>query len=479
LQALIGRLRDQVLDAYCPTCTRPFTGDDAEAVMSALETQVEAADVACASESQTARRADAEAVAADAAETDARRRLAEVQRIEAAMIGGQQHIAEQDERVRLAVEERDDALRAAGLREAPDEAEVRAAQVEADLLQAVAGTQATIAQYGATARRAVGEILRLEEEIAALGPVAYDPAAHGAANEAWERAREARSKIAAIDAELARRPQREAERTAALDALARSREERAAVERDLAEVGFDPALLADAESRLAEAKESEKAALAALHAAEKALDRALDRETRLVAEQSAFAERQAAAIVVRREADDLLRMRDEFNGFERFVAEQLGPRIADYAGELIDRVTNQKYSRVELDQDYGLEIYDGDECFPLASFSGGERDVFALCARLALSRVIGGQAVNRPRFLVLDEVFGSLDQERRRQLLDMLGRLTQDSEDFRQLFVISHVEDVQESPAMSELWRVVDADGCSKVEARPRESTRDLIPAGG
>ncbi|HEU5430399.1 MAG TPA: SbcC/MukB-like Walker B domain-containing protein, partial [Thermomicrobiales bacterium] len=201
--------------------------------------------------------------------------------------------------------------------------------------------------------------------------------------------------------------------------------------------------------------------------------------TRLVAEQSAFAARQAAAVTVRREADDLLRMRDEFNGFERFVAEQLGPRIADYAGELIDRVTNQKYSRVELDQDYGLEIYDGDECFPLASFSGGERDVFALCARLALSRVIGGQAVNRPRFLVLDEVFGSLDQERRRQLLDMLGRLTQDSEDFRQLFVISHVEDVQESPAMSDLWRVVDVDGHSNVESRPRESGRELALATG
>ncbi len=479
LQALIGQLRDLAIESYCPTCTRPISSEDAEIVIVALATQAEAADVAEAAEGRTMRAATEEAAAADAAEAEARRRLADVQKTDAALADGRQYVAEQTERVRQLCAERDDALRTTGLPEAPDAAEVRAAQVEADLLQAVAGAAATIAHHGATARRAGAEIVRLRDEIAALGPVEYDRAAHAAANDAWQRARDARSRITAIDVELEQGPQRETDRAAALDALERSRDERAAVERDLAEVGFDPAKLADAERRLAEGQATGEAATRSLHDAEKALDRALDRETRLVAEQSAFAERQAQAIVVRREADDLLRMRDEFNTFERFVAEQLGPRIADYAGELIDRVTNQKYSRVELDQDYGLEIYDGDECFPLSSFSGGERDVFALCARLALSRVIGGQAVNRPRFLVLDEVFGSLDQERRRQLLDMLGRLTQDSEDFRQLFVISHVEDVQESPAMSELWRVIDVEGHSHVETRSREATRDLTLVAG
>ncbi|HEX5499815.1 MAG TPA: SbcC/MukB-like Walker B domain-containing protein, partial [Thermomicrobiales bacterium] len=324
------------------------------------------------------------------------------------------------------------------------------------------------------------EIARLRQEIDALGLVNYDPAAHAAVNDAFQHARDARARVASIDAELVCRPDREAEREAARSTLAAHEAARGAVVRDRAEVGFDADALATVESRLVDARAAARAANEAWTAAETALARVLDRETRLTTDQAAFVERQNEAIATRREADDLLRMRDEFNGFERFVAEQLGPRIADYAGELIDRVTNQVYSRAELDQDYGLQIFDGDECFPLASFSGGERDVFALCARLALSRVIGGQAVNRPRFLVLDEVFGSLDQERRRHLLDMLGRLTQDSEDFRQLFVISHVEDVQESPAMSELWRVVDIDGHSKVETRSRESARDLaLIAGG
>ena len=47
----------------------------------------------------------------------------------------------------------------------------------------------------------------------------------------------------------------------------------------------------------------------------------------------------------------------------------------------------------------------------------------ALCARLAMSELVGSSAVRPPRFLVLDEVFGSLDVERRTQLLETLGSL--------------------------------------------------------
>ncbi|HEU5434661.1 MAG TPA: AAA family ATPase, partial [Thermomicrobiales bacterium] len=137
LQTLVGRLRDQVFDAFCPTCTRPFTGEEAESVVAALAAQVEAADAAEAAERRTARAATEAATAADAAEAEARRRLADVQRIDAALADGRQHIAEQTERVQQTSDERDDALREAGLRKAPDETEVQAAQVEADLLQAV------------------------------------------------------------------------------------------------------------------------------------------------------------------------------------------------------------------------------------------------------------------------------------------------------------------------------------------------------
>src|SRR5699024_3877447 len=94
----------------------------------------------------------------------------------------------------------------------------------------------------------------------------------------------------------------------------------------------------------------------------------------------------------------------------------------------------------------------------------GERDVIALCARIALSRVIGSQGTHPPGFLVLDEVFGSLDRDRRARLLDMLGAITTTGEHFRQIFMISHVDDVRTAPIFDELWQVAETnDGGSSV----------------
>ncbi|MDF3041643.1 MAG: hypothetical protein K0Q71_4349, partial [Thermomicrobiales bacterium] len=65
-------------------------------------------------------------------------------------------------------------------------------------------------------------------------------------------------------------------------------------------------------------------------------------------------------------------------------------------------------------------------------------------------------------FLVLDEVFGSLDVERRTQLLETLGSLAS-SGHFQQMFIISHVDDVQLSPVMNEAWTIEERDGVSRI----------------
>ncbi len=104
------------------------------------------------------------------------------------------------------------------------------------------------------------------------------------------------------------------------------------------------------------------------------------------------------------------------------------PQLGEIASELLSTVTDGKYDRLEFTEDYGIEVYDGEEDrFPLSQYSGGERDVIALCARLALSQVIGGQAATPIQFMVLDEVFGSLDIDRRRNLMEMLQRLMEEN----------------------------------------------------
>ncbi len=79
----------------------------------------------------------------------------------------------------------------------------------------------------------------------------------------------------------------------------------------------------------------------------------------------------------------------------------------------------------------------------LSSLSGGEKDLAALCIRIALSKRISTLAGrSNMGFLALDEVFGSQDRERREELMLALNVI---SKEFRQIFVVSHNEDVQES----------------------------------
>jgi DNA repair protein SbcC/Rad50 len=72
-------------------------------------------------------------------------------------------------------------------------------------------------------------------------------------------------------------------------------------------------------------------------------------------------------------------------------------------------------------------------------FSGGEQDVANLCLRIALSRALARQRGTEAGFIILDEVFGSQDLERRRALIEQLKDLRRD---FRQVFVVSHFDDV-------------------------------------
>ena len=186
----------------------------------------------------------------------------------------------------------------------------------------------------------------------------------------------------------------------------------------------------------------------------------------ILTEQARIAKLIERAAQESRRAGELDTMYREFNAFEQFVADHLTPQLADYTGELFRAITEGKYDRVVFDGNFGIRVQDGDlETFPIEEFSGGERDVIALCARLALSRLIGGQANNPPGFMVLDEVFGSLDRERRVQVLEALGALAGTADAYHQLFIISHVDDVRSSPIFNEVWRVAEgSDGVSHLE---------------
>jgi exonuclease SbcC len=247
--------------------------------------------------------------------------------------------------------------------------------------------------------------------------------------------------------------------SAALAALA---DHRAATEATRQELGFDAEALTTARQTESAARISARVARSEYDEARTALHLAQTELSRIVEMRDRLQHLAEEADCRRRESDELDRMYREFAEFDKYVADHVGPLLAETTERLLDQVTEGKYDHVRFDENYGIEVFDGDECFKLEGFSGGERDVVALCARLAMSELVGSAAVRPPRFLVLDEVFGSLDSERRAQLLLTLGALASTGH-FQQMFIISHVDDVQQSPVMNEAWTVEERNGVSCI----------------
>ncbi|HQG45827.1 MAG TPA: SbcC/MukB-like Walker B domain-containing protein, partial [bacterium] len=101
-----------------------------------------------------------------------------------------------------------------------------------------------------------------------------------------------------------------------------------------------------------------------------------------------------------------------------------------------------RYSRLELDEDYLIALQDGNHLFPLGRFSGGEQDLANLCLRVAISQILAERSGGAPiNFIILDEIFGSQDEERKVQILNALGKL---SSQFRQIFIITHVDSIKD-----------------------------------
>jgi exonuclease SbcC len=105
------------------------------------------------------------------------------------------------------------------------------------------------------------------------------------------------------------------------------------------------------------------------------------------------------------------------------------------AGETLAQITNHRYGKVEIDESFKASIYDDDKTKPV--ISGGEEDVLALALRVALSRYILDKSGMPASMLVMDEVFGSLDSDRRANVMEMFDGL---GEIFPQIILISHVE---------------------------------------
>jgi exonuclease SbcC len=128
--------------------------------------------------------------------------------------------------------------------------------------------------------------------------------------------------------------------------------------------------------------------------------------------------------------------------YRQYLISRIRPKLSEISGELLSELTSGKYTGVELDEEYNLYIFDGNAKYPLPRFSGGETDIANLCLRLAISQLIAESSAIETGFIILDEIFGSQDIHRKALILQALNNL---SRRFRQIILITHVEDIKDT----------------------------------
>jgi exonuclease SbcC len=207
-------------------------------------------------------------------------------------------------------------------------------------------------------------------------------------------------------------------------------------------LGFDrSALEAAARERdctVAAARQARDQANSATVAAARTRERctaAMERLEEAKARHAQLAELESETLHVAKVADLL-------SDFRNTVVASVGPRLAEQAADLFAELTDREYETLDVDPDtYQLQITDGGQRYGLDRFSGSEIDLANLALRVAISEHIHFQSGGSVGLLVLDEIFGPLDEDRKARMLLALERL---KGRFRQVLVVTHDSEIKE-----------------------------------
>ena len=321
---------------------------------------------------------------------------------------------------------------------------VAADQRRGELEQALQSESAEVGRLATQVQEAAAlgaEEARLGERVRALeGELAQLPGAHDE-----RRYEEVQGRIKALEplvVEAARFRMMADQGTAVAAELAAAVLARDAAARRTEAVRAELAAMAYDEGTFRETRDAEQAAdrfrreaeLALVHARaeRKGAAEAMETVARRRAERTAREEearRAAAELKLDQELDRAFtNLRTELNGMLR-------PDLSALASSFLSDLTRGRYTELELDEDYQTRLL--DESDAKIVISGGEEDVANLALRLAISQMIAERAGQPLSLLLLDDIFGSLDEDRQLAVVELLRSL---ADRFPQVILLTHID---------------------------------------
>jgi exonuclease SbcC len=354
-----------------------------------------------------------------------------------------------------------------------DEERRRLQQEVGALERRLARTQVSVQRLEHVGREVAAKEQRyaaLTTELATI-PAGYDLARHRLVEAEFERLVALSTQANRLTTQVEREPalRREHENVArSLTSLVARRDDLAARRTTLALSEEEFGLLRDqhaaSATQLQAATVATATATSELGAAQSALERAeaSRRELERAAAQVAALEREKLL------HDELHRAYSDLRTDLNFA---MRPELSELASAFLTELTDARYTELELDDKYRIVVLEDGVAKPV--ISGGEEDLANLVLRLAISQMIAERAGQPFALLVLDEVFGSLDDTRRQNVVSLLRGL---QDRFEQVILITHIDDVRDGLDQVMEVRFDERTGASVVEQR-RAAGHELAAA--
>src|SRR5438270_2395246 len=148
------------------------------------------------------------------------------------------------------------------------------------------------------------------------------------------------------------------------------------------------------------------------------------------------------------------------------------PRLKSQLQGQLAPITNGRYRDVRIGEDLALSVKTQDQRVfkDVDNLSLGTRSLIYLLERVALARIIGGNAEPPP--LLLDEALVHADRRRMRAALDELGRLGED----HQIILFSKDEGLADRAEKSADWTIIRLPGPAAAPT-PAEEAKEEVPS--
>ncbi len=283
------------------------------------------------------------------------------------------------------------------------------------------------------------ESQKLEKQLTSL-PSGFDQERFDELRKLGYRLKPARDRSVELRSALSRQENVENDLKREKDSFARADNNIASLQASIVELQFSQleheTLIREyelAQTTLASASLTAERARGELKVAQNALDNALKDEKNYKTKETELNEKRRTRLHLQTLADALDKLRDDLNN-------RTAPELAITASDLLAEMTDGRYTAIRVSDVYEAQIIDDGEPKPI--ISGGEEDVVNLALRLAVSKMIAERAGHNLSLLALDEVFGSLDDIRRDNVVSQLQML---KSRFEQIVLITHIEAIHDA----------------------------------